>query len=183
MAAERDWSKLDELILYVSRKCAGDASFGMMKLYKVLFYSDFLFYLQKGRSITGEDYIAAPQGPLPCHVKKRIPRLQKAGKATVLERTFHARRQDVVFAQQDPNLEIFDGAEIAVVDQVIEGFYGMTGAAVSNLSHEFAGWQQATMGEKIPYASVLVKPAESTPEKIAYAQSLEPLAQECLQRP
>lgn len=48
--------KLRELVLYVCTASEGDESFGSVKLNKLLFYSDFLSYLQHGIPITGQEY-------------------------------------------------------------------------------------------------------------------------------
>jgi hypothetical protein len=49
--------KLAELILYISDRQETDELYGSVRLAKTLFYSDFLYYLTTGKSITNERYI------------------------------------------------------------------------------------------------------------------------------
>jgi hypothetical protein len=57
--------KLEELILYISQKCANDKTFGSIKLNKILCYSDFTFYVYNGHGITDMDYQKLANGPAP----------------------------------------------------------------------------------------------------------------------
>ena len=61
--------KLKQLILYVSQKYAGDSEFGSTKLNKILYFSDFLFYANTGKPITGVTYQRLPYGPAPRRMK------------------------------------------------------------------------------------------------------------------
>ena len=48
--------KLQELILYVAKVSEGDPTFGLVKLNKILFFSDFRHFLDTGQSITGQEH-------------------------------------------------------------------------------------------------------------------------------
>lgn len=171
----RDWTKLDELILYIAERCSGDPRFGKIKLNKILFYADFSAYLRHGSSITGEDYIKQPHGPVPCHVEKRLAKL--SGKdLEVVERDFYGRRQHRVVAKREARLNDFSAQEIALVDQTISHLEGFSGADVSELSHQFLAWQVAQIGEVIPYQAGLAIPGAATKEKLKIANELSPRA-------
>ena len=45
--------KFRELLVYVSKKCEDDPTFGAVKLNKILYYADFAAYRQGGKPITG----------------------------------------------------------------------------------------------------------------------------------
>lgn len=49
---------------------------------------------------------------------------------------------------------------------------------MSDLSHNFAGWKLANIGEEIPYCVALVGNREPTPEEIEYGKTLEAMAGE-----
>ncbi len=53
---EPDDIKLRELVLYLATLSEGDATFGKVKLNKLLFYADFNAYLKFGKPITGHEY-------------------------------------------------------------------------------------------------------------------------------
>ena len=172
MSAKRDWTKLDEAILHVAAKSAGDETFGSVKLNKILFYADFESFATRGESITGEDYIKQPFGPVPCHAEKRISKLEQAGRATLVERKAHGYRQKVLIHLDQPNLDELSGSDVALLDRVIERFRDLPARDVSDLSHRFIGWRAAEVGEKIPYSTALVAQGAPTLEKLGIAEAL-----------
>jgi len=150
-------TKFIELVLYISQKCASDPMFGAIKLNKVLFYSDFLFFGRTGEPITGFEYQRLRNGPAPRKllpvrekmIRDRILALQevplKSGK--IQKRTVNLR---------PPNLRIFTGDEIALVDDVIDALSDCDAQTVSDLSHRTVGWQIAAEGETISYSTVFL---------------------------
>ena len=56
-------ARLRELILLICKGSEGDPRFGAVKLNKLLFYCDFSAYAKLGKSITGQEYLALPEGP------------------------------------------------------------------------------------------------------------------------
>ena len=150
-------NKFRELVLYISQKCASDPTFGAIKLNKILFYSDFIFFGRTGKAITGFEYQRLRNGPAPRKlvpvrermVTERILALQevplKSGK--VQKRTVNLRA---------PDLKIFTGDEIALVDDVIDALSDCDAQTVSDLSHRTVGWQIATEGETIPYSTIFL---------------------------
>lgn len=61
--------KMRELALYLTAKSEKDLHFSPAKLNKLLFYCDFVAYLQLGCSITGYSYQKLPSGPAPKAIK------------------------------------------------------------------------------------------------------------------
>ena len=61
---------MEELILHVAEMSQADEKFGGVKLNKILFYADFLSYLKRGKSISGQEYFAIKDGPAP---KRMLP--------------------------------------------------------------------------------------------------------------
>lgn len=150
-----DERKLAELILYISEKCANDPTFGAVKLNKILCFSDFLFYAYNDRGITNVEYQKLPNGPAPRRLIPVRDQLINNGDLAVQEvalksgltqkRTVNLRR---------PNLEIFTGTEIAMVDRIIESMENTTAENVSEMSHNLVGWLVADEGETIPYNTI-----------------------------
>ena len=64
-----DDEKLRELILYIANLSQQDRSFSAAKLNNLLFHADFLAYQKFGSSITGQEYLAHPEGPAPKRLK------------------------------------------------------------------------------------------------------------------
>jgi len=162
-----------ELLLYVAKKTQDDARCGRTKLYKILFYADFAAYQKLGSSISGQMYQKIPQGPAP---KRALPVLE----AMVAEhsciwasRDFYGLAQEKLLPLREPELSLFTGEEIALVDEVIAELWPYTATDVSALSHRFIGWQLAEEGETIPYSTVaLGEPRPPTPREIEYGRKL-----------
>src|SRR6267154_5777818 len=67
---EPNEAKFKELVLLVAKQSEGDGTFGATKLNKLLFYIDFLSYLNLGKAVTGMQYQKLDRGPAP---KKLVP--------------------------------------------------------------------------------------------------------------
>jgi len=151
---EKD-KKLAELILYIASRCERARYFGKTKLNKVLFYADFLYYKKTGASITGQEYMRLEQGPAP---RRMMPVVEELKGARLAFRTEHlfGRVQERPLAIAEPDLTLFSGDQIAMVNEIIEAFWDQTGKAVSDLSHDLPGWQLAEDGETIPYPTIFL---------------------------
>jgi hypothetical protein len=161
------------LILYVTSCCEGDQAFGKTKLNKILFYADFLAYLETGKAITGQDYQKFPYGPVAPQVEPTLRTLCTEGAAAIASRQHFGLRQDRIFALREPSLDGFSGKEIAIVDGVIRALWGKNAREVSELSHRFIGWQATQDYEIIPYETALVDISEPTEDELEYARQLE----------
>lgn len=156
--------KLTELMLYVGGKCALDEHYGVLKLNKILFYSDFKAFEMRGKPITGAEYRKYPHGPAPAVMKSLKAKIEKLGDAIeyqnphphlgadgkqMTEKRFLPIRKAELNGLLEPD-------EIAIVDGVIEWLRPMTGSAVSRMSHDHPGWHFAAMEDSIPYVSALL---------------------------
>lgn len=165
--------KLRELVLFVARSSEQDEHFGATKLNKILFYSDFWAYRKLGRSITGERYQKLAHGPAPKRLVPVVRKMESERICATAEREFFGRTQKVLVALREPDLSLFSGAEIAIVQDVIQKLWDLNATGVSELSHEFIGWQLAAEGEEIPYSTVLLgQPRPPTPAEIEHGKKL-----------
>jgi hypothetical protein len=149
--------KFRELVLYVSQKCAFDPTFGATKLNKILFYSDFFAFAKSGAPITGAEYQRLRNGPAPrmlLPVRAKMIQEQILGIQEVPLKSGRIQKRTVGLRQ--PNLRIFTGDEIAMVDYIIEALSDCDAETVSDISHRMVGWQIALEGETIPYETVFL---------------------------
>jgi hypothetical protein len=143
--------KFRELILYIARESERDEHFGATKLNKILFYSDFWAYRK-----------------LPV-----VRKMEDHGDCVLAEREYFGRTQKILLASREPDLSLFSGTEIAIVRDIIERLQGLNATDVSELSHQFIGWQLAEEGEDIPYSTALLgHPRPPTPAEIEYGKKL-----------
>ena len=152
-------SRFRELILYCALKSETHRFFGATKLNKCLFYADFLAYRALGSSITGAEYLALEHGPAPRQFVSEREAMVRDNKIAIQQRA----RQQRVIALREPDLGGFSGAEIAIVDQVIDALRTLDAGDVSEISHAFLGWKAAKAESDatgkhvvIPYSTALV---------------------------
>ncbi len=166
--------KLKELILYIAKRCESDKTFGSTKLNKILFYADFFAYGRTGKAITGQDYQKLEKGPAPKRLVPVRAELEKEVACATQTRDHYGFPQHRIIALREPDLSIFSGIEIAIVNQVIEEFKNRSAKYVSDLSHEFIGWQAAELNETIPYETALVSSRSLSESEKLHALRLEP---------
>ncbi|MCE9584670.1 MAG: SocA family protein [Planctomycetes bacterium] len=172
--------KLKELILYIAKRSEMDDRFGAVKLNKLLWYTDFLSYLRRGKSITGQEYFALNQGPAPRRLMPVRSALTRDGSVRLESREYFGRKQQRVVALRDPDLSIFDGEEMAFVDHILEIYLDLDGSELSEMSHRMLGWKVARNEETIPYATALVEARTPSMKERERGQRLEDRAREVL---
>ena len=163
--------RLGELMLYVAKRSQFDSNFGGTKLNKILFYSDFCSFARSGKPITGAEYIKQEFGPTP---KRLIPvrkQLESKNEAAVQRVEFLGKEQQRLVALRDPDLSLFTGEEIALVDQVMEYLKGKTAKEVSELSHNRI-WRVAKLGHSIPYEAVFLSDDNPTERDVERGKEL-----------
>jgi len=166
-------AKFKELILHVARETEADPKCGKTKLYKILFYSDFLAFQKFGVSISGQEYQKLDYGPAPRRAYPVIQSMIRSKSCIWAQRDYFGRPQQKLLALREPDLSLFTAEETAVVHEVIRILAAYDATEVSELSHRFIGWQVAREGEVIPYSTVaLGQPRPPTPREIAYGQQL-----------
>lgn len=178
-ASER---RLRELVLYVAMRSEGDASFAMTKLNKLVYFADFGAFFRWGESITGQEYKKREQGPCPTRMLPVLNDLQEEGALFVRPTKHYTYVQKVPLAARPPKVDLFSSAEIALVDEIIESWWGRSAADISQASHDHV-WHTAKMNERIPYSAVLFTNKRPLTAEIAkYGRSLDDEAQRALSR-
>lgn len=175
-----DDEKLKELIVYLSILSEGDRFYGAIKLNKLLFYADFMAYLRFGKSITGQEYQRLEHGPAPRRLRPVVERMKKAGDIIVREETFGGFRQVRTLAKREPELALFSGPEVALIDETIHRFRQLSATDISEKSHDFLGWKLAELGETIPYSVALIGARKPTAREQAQGRHLRKFAKEVL---
>ncbi len=150
--------KFRELLLYVAKLSEGDPRCGRTKLNKILFYADFGAYRKLGRSISGQTYLKREFGPVAGGLPATIDAMVADGECVWASRDHYGRSLHKLLPLREPDLAVFDAAEVDLVRQVVEELWELNATEVSDLSHRFIGWQAAEIGEEIPYSTVLVAP-------------------------
>jgi hypothetical protein len=151
-----DDRRMKELILYLATKSVSDPRFSSTKLNKLLFYCDFSAYLRLGHSISGQSYQKLQFGPVPKAMLPILEQLKAESDCDEIEAEHFGHRQKRVIARRPPNVSVFTPEELFLADQIVGDLWESNATEVSQLSHDFIGWQAADLGEVIPYETVFV---------------------------
>ncbi|MBO4699558.1 DUF4065 domain-containing protein [bacterium] len=118
-----------------------------VKLMKLLWYSDALFYKENGCSMSGLVYQHMPMGALP------------VGNSGIMElvpyEEIYNEQEDYVSYKILPSVNfkesVFSEKELCVLRKVLDKFHDFSGAAMSAYMHEEAAYQQTAERAYIPY--------------------------------
>jgi Antitoxin SocA-like, Panacea domain len=171
--AQPDERKLAELILYISQKCASDPTFGAVKLNKILYFSDFFAFGNWGSPITGVEYQHLPNGPAP---RRLLPvRDQMVDNRDLVIQRVQLQSGNVQHRTvnlREPNLDLFSGREIALIDNVIEALDKLNAQQTSDLSHRMVGWKATSDSETIRYETIFLSDQPLSDAEVRRAQEL-----------
>ena len=166
--------KFRELLVYVSKKCEGDPTFGAVKLNKILYYADFAAYRQCRKPITGAKYRKLSEGPAPRELIAERDALLASGDAEVREAAYFTgvQKRLTIKPGRQANIEMFDPGELELVDEIIGFFRGKTAREVSDFSHREPGWALSKNLAVIPYETAWLS-ANPLPQEIEESLSLD----------
>ncbi len=166
-----DRTKLHDLILYACSKCE-PADLGAVKLHKVLYFSDMLFYAVVGSPITGATYRKRPFGPTCDQLLSALSELSGSGQIRVEEVNYFGYRKKQYYTSGEVDCLRLSESERGVIDQVIDFVCKRNSAkSVSEFSHNRA-WELAEFGEVLPYCSVFqIFPTQASQEAMEWAEA------------
>ncbi len=158
--------RLQELILHIALGCEDMDTFDMPMLHWILFQSDFLHFRRHGFPITCQSYRRGLRTPFPRRMDRVCRDLIQAEAMEISELSvgdgLHIRKTPR--AWREPSLRIFDGHEIAVVDEVVRSFREAQVLEKPWPDLLDIPWETARYREEIPYALALIPgPGQSGP--------------------
>lgn len=119
---------------------------GLVKLFKLLYYTDMLHFREAGRSVTGLDYRALPYGPVPTELYGEVqaPKtdmssvllIEAPPKGEVSEDSPKGTRIRVV---KNPGTADLTRRELRIIHEVAEVFRDVTAEQISDISHSRNG--------------------------------------------
>lgn len=114
------------------------AALGATKLQKVLWFADCAFFRRHGVPITGERYyVRRPNGPCIARLDETLRSMSDQGliyEESVMTMIGKKRRQ--MYSTAEPDLSIFSGEEIDVLNEVAKEITSLSAAEASDLSHD-----------------------------------------------
>ena len=143
--------RLKQMILYIAEQCVAAERFGLIKLNKILWKSDFDAFAARDVPVTGRDYQRLELGPAPKEIPRVYNDLLRDGAIRVEKVDFGdgiVEKRTIALGR--PNLKLFPPEDIAFVDSAIAYYWDMTGTETSDDSHGIA-WKTHNNGDPLPY--------------------------------
>jgi len=147
---------------YVIAK-ANSSKLGHVKLNKILWCADLEHYRWHGVTITGlQHYARTLHGPMSQDIVRAVGRLAREGK--VEERTVmvtdYSRRQMV--SLEDPDISMFAGAQIGILDKMINVIVPLTAGQLSRMNRDDPLWNELENNAAMSVAtgSIMMPPLE-----------------------
>ncbi len=138
--------------------CGNIAVVTQTKLYKLLFYADFLCFRATSRSLTGALYRQMQYGPVPVAYEWLRARLEAEDIVQVLERTYDNGRTGEEFLLGPRASQVrmdFGEDERRVLDFVRRQLGGMAPSVLSETSHQETAWRDTPPKEIISYEKAM----------------------------
>ncbi len=134
--------------------CSNVALVTQTKLYKLLFYTDYLCFKTHTRSLTGALYRHMPYGPVPVGFGTLRAQLEEDDYISVDEAMFQNGNFGEVFRPGPKATEVeaaFEATELRVLRYVRDTLGGLTPTDISDRSHQEAAWKDTPPKEVISY--------------------------------
>ena len=149
--------------------------FGITKLLKLLFLSDFWHFQKYGRPILGDTYFRLPQGPVPSISYNLFADLSNINENTDLKKMARVIPEKVgdyelqrIEPLKEPNLNVFSKSDLEIMKKIAKQFYNSTATEMVKKIHETPFVKDVPEGIKIDYKLVLKDDNDR-----AYAETLE----------
>lgn len=163
-------TKFKNLILYICKASEADRAFGRTKLNKLLYFADFGYFRDHGQSISGAEYMAIQNGPVPRAMKPVLDDMISCGALREESIDVGARHPQMrPHAARNPDMSLISGGEKAYVDEVLSKYARMSGTELAELSHAEVGYKAAYAKgnkQKIPYATAYMPPFSSITQDV-----------------
>ena len=144
--AQLSLDRLKNIMLYILNKCD---DVWCTKMNKLLFYTDFLSYRERGMAMSGLSYRAIDFGPVPerwDRVYSEFPEVRQE------LRQVGDFVGSVLIASEEPDYTMFTDAELKVLDSICTHFGKMSSREISRISHDEKAWIDHNENhERIPY--------------------------------
>jgi len=141
-------------VAVVAWLCSNVAMVTQTKLYKLLFYADYLCYKEHTRSLTGALYRRMPYGPVPVGFGTLRAQMEEDEYVSVDEAMFQNGNLGEVFRpgpKADQIEMTFDENELRVLQFVRDALGGLTPSDISDRSHREAAWRDTPPRQVISY--------------------------------
>jgi len=151
--------KIKNVLLYMLERCAGKPNVGETVLYKLIYFSDFIYYEIYEELLTGATYRKLPYGPVPQDLDLIINQMISQGLLQRIKTEYHGYPQTRYIPLEKSDLTGLKASEKEVIDRVIEQMSDWSATAISQYSHRDMPWLASKDGEELDYELVFYRDA------------------------
>lgn len=148
-----NYEKFKDLVHYICHTADRD-ELGAVKLNKILWFSDMITYIKKGKSLTGAVYVKRQHGPVPKEILRALDDLSEEQKMIVREVLYFGNTKREYISLVEPQIGRFNAPEIDLIANLTHHIcHNHTAGSISEATHDKI-WELAAMGEEIPYCAI-----------------------------
>jgi len=133
--AAQSYSRLKNIILFYIHKSGGVFN---TKMNKLLFYTDFLSYKQRGVGMSGLAYKAIQYGPVPSQWNLVYESIDDVNEEIIAFTSGNSGAK--LCSEIEPDLSAFTQEEIEILETVFKKFKNASANDVSKVSHQEEAW-------------------------------------------
>ena len=130
-------SKVKNILLYFVEKSHGVF---ITKMNKLLFYTDFLSYRERGKGMTGLRYKAIQHGPVPVRWDRIYSFYDDINQEIV--QLSNDREGTMLVSNLSPVMADFSDKELEILERVYQRFQKETPTQISETSHQEEAWKE-----------------------------------------
>lgn len=139
-------NKLEEIISNLT-----NSAISKMKLFKELFYSDFVSYKNIAAGITGLEYVKYAKGPVPNHFEILLDDLYRKGLIDYVTEYAGGKEHELIINKVPIKNKYLSEQELLIINKVKEYFKDFSDQEISDYSHREDAFIKANMNELISY--------------------------------
>lgn len=154
---QKNLEKFREVLIYILNKVGAKPNVGETVIYKLLYFIDFDYYEKYEDQLIGATYLKNRYGPTPLEFRKIVERMIARGEIIEVKDAYFDYPRRKYLPLRKPDLGMFRGNEIEVIDDVLDRLSDMTGRQISDYSHNDVPWLTTEEGETIKYEAVFYR--------------------------
>lgn len=170
--------KIKALMLYICEKIEPELS-GVIKLNKIMWFSEIETMYQTGKPLTGSMYIRQKFGPVALNAPMMREELIKEGSLYVTQKDTlpdGSKRQIFSTSKHVELKNFFSEEQIKIIDEQIEKYKNTNAMDISEISHDSI-WASLEDADEMPLDLYIIKPVYTEEQK----SSVREFSRKCME--
>jgi len=161
-----DENKTINAVLYISKNLKRS---DLHKIFKVLYFADREHLAEYGRPITGDNYIAMSDGPVPSKLYDILKSIR--GDSYFIDEKFSSlisfTSRDIIEATKEPNLKKLSRTDLDHINKSLSLYGDLSWDEVKEKSHDYA-WRSTASNNRISFENIIRESGSDKDDFIGY---------------